>query len=252
MRTKMLFIGIFLFFSAISTPCYSQKVSKLDTITDTNVDPYKYICHQSIHRDRLLGDRYFQSTGFLIARNVVLTAAHNLYSVTGSRVDKITIHPGRYKDTYSYDSVTISGLTNCKNTTRVNPRFKFGKVSYDFAIIIIPENLLVNKNWPSASSFELDPSYVLNNGEKINVAGFPASGGYDGSIMTYQNQEAEAVNQTTIPHNLDTQTGNSGSPIWVEKNGKKIVVGVHTYAELATKLTTDAITMINNWIISAK
>lgn len=249
MKQKLFLLWIVML--SIITITNAQNVSKLDTITDTSVEPYKYICYQHIHRARALKDRYFQSTGFLIARNVVLTAAHNLYSVTGSRVDEITIFPGGYKNNYAYDSITISGLAKCRNVIRVNPKFNWGKVSYDFAIIIIPEDLLAKvKNWPDDSSFELDSNNILNNEDIINVAGFPASGGYDGSIMTYQNQKVEFIDQTTLPHNFNTQTGNSGSPIWIEKNGKKKVVGVHTYAGLATKLTPKAIAMINAWIVN--
>jgi V8-like Glu-specific endopeptidase len=52
----------------------------------------------------------------------------------------------------------------------------------------------------------------------------------------------------TFNHNFDTQTGNSGSPIWVEKDGRKICVGVHTFGGAATKLTKEDIDLIQSWI----
>lgn len=247
MKYQLLFLFVI---SILSTSqARSQNISTLDTIKDTATDPYRLICYQHIHRKRLLGNSDYHSTGFLIARNVLLTAAHNLFSPTGSKVDRITICPGRFKDKTSYDTIIVSGLTQCKTAVRVNPNFKWKKASCDFAIIIIPEEILNKvKNWPNASSFELDPNIILDKGDRINVAGFPASGGYDGSLMTYQNQDLEDVKEATFHHSFQTETGNSGSPIWVKKDGRLKIVGIHTYAGLATRLTPAAIEMINLWI----
>jgi len=238
----------FLFIS-LTCSCYAQGVSKLDTIETTNIDPYKCVCYQEIERN---GRTTYMSTGFMIRRNIILTAGHNVFSNAFSQVTNIKIFPGRYKESYPYDSIEISSKSSCRKAINVHPSYRFLKkdrIKYDFAIIIIPESILSKATqWPSSACFEIDGNYDLSKGDKINVAGFPASHGYDGSLMTYQNQTCETIYDMTFAHDFDTQTGNSGSPIWVEKNGRKIAVGVHTFGEAGTKLTREDIGMIEKWI----
>jgi V8-like Glu-specific endopeptidase len=242
---------LILFSALIAYQCASGQVkSKLDTIADIHQEPYSHVCYQEIYRVRKFGiDRSFQSTGFLIAPNVILTAGHNLLSNSLTKVTNIKVFPGRYKNEYAYDSIELSGEFVCQNAIRVYPDFYWNKMDYDFAIIIIPDSLIAKtKHWPKASSFILDSSFVLKENEVIHVAGFPASHGYDGSLMTNESQKCGKVNDNNFSHNLDTQTGNSGSPIWVESNGKRIVVGVHTYANVGTKLSEDYIKLIFQWM----
>ncbi len=228
----------------------SQTVKNLDTVTNIKIEPFSQICYQEIYRVRKFKrDRTYQSTGFLIAPNVVLTAGHNLYSDMWTKVTNITIYPGRYKDNYSFDSIELSGEYLCQNSIVVHPKFYWNKSDYDFAIIIIPDSLIKKtKNWPSKSCFTLDTTNVLKQGDTICVAGFPASHGYDGSLMTFEVQKCGNVKDKTFTHDFDTQTGNSGSPIWLETNGQKKIVGVHTYAVTGTKIDKEYIKMILNWI----
>ncbi|MCW3071585.1 MAG: hypothetical protein JWO44_1475 [Bacteroidetes bacterium] len=227
-------------------------LTPLKIITNTNVEPFSHICYQQISRKKIFRSSNYMSTGFLIRRNIILTAGHNIYSNAFSTVSNIKIFPGRYKETYTYDVIEIPGTELCQASIRVHPNYSFtknNKIDYDFGIIIIPEAILKNtKNWPTAASFELDKLYTLEPGHEIHVAGFPASHGYDGSLMTAQQQACGNVNEKTFSHEFDTQTGNSGSPVWVEINGKRIVVGVHTFAEAATKLTLENIDHITKWI----
>lgn len=246
MRLILILLIIAFFF----IPTRSQSVKQLDTITKTTLEPFSQICYQEIYRVRKLKkDRTFQSSGFLIAPNVVLTAGHNLYSDTWTKVTNIVIYPGRYKDNYSYDSIELSGESLCQNSIVVHPKYYWNKAAYDFAIIVIPDSLIKKtKNWPSKACFTLDTTYVLKQGDTTSVAGFPASHGYDGSLMTYEVQKCGNVNEKTFSHEFDTQTGNSGSPIWVEANGQKKIVGIHTYAVTGTKIDKEYIQMILNWI----
>jgi V8-like Glu-specific endopeptidase len=234
----------------LSQVTWSQSFSKLDTITNTSVEPFSQICYQEIFRVRKARvDRTFQSTGFLIAPNVVLTAAHNLYSNSLTKVTNIIIYPGRYKNQYSYDSVEISGEYFCRNSIRVHPNFYWNRINYDFAIIIIPDSLIKKtKRWPTKSCFTLDSTYKLKKGDTIRVAGFPASHGYNGSLMTHEIQQCGNVESKSFSHEFDTQTGNSGSPVWVEINGDRKLVGIHTYAEAGTKIDGEYVKLILDWI----
>jgi V8-like Glu-specific endopeptidase len=241
------FVSLAIFYST-----KGQVIKKLDTVVNTSIEPFSQICYQEIYRVRKFKkDRPFQSSGFLIAPNVVLTAAHNLYSDKWTKVTNITIYPGRYKETYSYDSIELSGELICQNTIMVHPNFYWKRANYDFGIIVIPDSIIKKtKNWPTKSVFTLDTAFVLKQGDTISVAGFPADPKYkyDGSLMTYEVQKCGNVAAKTFSHEFDTQTGNSGSPIWVEINGERKIVGVHTYAVTGTKIDKEYIKMILSWI----
>ena len=228
----------------------AQLSSKLDTIRNTTVEPFSQVCYLEIFRVRKAKrDRYFQSTGFLIAPNIILTAAHNIYSNSLTKVTNILIYPGRYMEQYSYDSIEIPGETLCQRSIRVHPKFNWNRADFDFGIIIIPDSILKKiKHWPASSCFNLDTNYHLLESESIHVAGFPASHGYDGSLMTSQVQQCGKVLTNTFSHEFDTQTGNSGSPIWIETNGRRNIVGIHTYAGVATKIDSKYINLILEWI----
>lgn len=243
----------FCLFCGIWNSGYAQTISKLDTIANTGVDPYNCICYQEIERSQFLkGKTTFRSTGFLIKPNVILTAGHNVYSNGFSNVTNIRLFPGRYKETYASPPIEIPSKKLCSKAIRVHPSYRFSKrnrINYDFAIIVIPQTIIdTARDWIKTACFGIDKDYELKKGDQINVAGYPASHGYNGSLMTCQAQDCEDIYNRTFSHDFDTQTGNSGSPIWVNVNGKRIAVGVHTFAGAGTKLTKEDIDMISDWI----
>jgi V8-like Glu-specific endopeptidase len=229
---------------------FSQVVTKLDTITETTNDPFNQICYIETYRDRIfLRNRTYKSTGFLIAPNVILTAGHNLYSNKLSKVTNIKIVLGRYKENAAFDVIEIKGEFICQNTIIVHPNFKWNRINFDFGIVIIPDSVLENiANWPSTVSFKLDKKYELKIGDTLNVAGFPANNGYDGSLMTNESQICNNIIENKISHKFNTQTGNSGSPIWVNVNDERLIVGIHTYANSGTLLDKKHIELIQKWI----
>lgn len=223
--------------------------SELKIVTETNQLPYNLICAQEIYRSRILGGRNFYSTGFLIAPNVILTAAHNIYSTSLTKVTNITVYLGKHKDSSAYDPITIPGKDLCQRAIKVNPKFSWNKGEYDFGIIVIPNSILQQGvNWPKEKFFQLDKKFILKKGDTLHVAGYPANNGYDGSVLTTQFELCDKIYKDTFSHTLDTETGNSGSPIWVESEGQYKVAGVHTYAELGTLISNLDIEMIENWI----
>jgi len=235
-----------------SDPLFAQTPAKLDTIEKTKVGPFDQVGYQLISRKRRLRkDANFHSTGFFIAPNVILTAGHNIFSTGWSKVDRIEIRPGRYGDSTSYDPIVISGEAACQAAIRVHPDYDFGsknRIRYDYGIIIIPEHLIRNRRWPTRAAFELDSNYVLREGDSLHVAGFPASGGYNGSLMIYQKDTCGNIRTRSFEHDFDTHTGNSGSPIWVEVNGRRIIVGVHTFGGAGTTIARDDVQRILGWI----
>jgi len=234
----------------------AQFPSPLDTITKTTSDPYDKVCYLYITRAHPFGSGYYESTGAFIAPNIILTAAHNIYSPVTSKVTKITIVPGKYYKTRPFDSLVIKGENACDLAIRTHPNYSFlmrsaNRMKWDFGIIIIPDDVLKsNPKITSAQAFVLDTTYVLKEGDTLNVAGYPADYdyGYNGNFMTHQSDLCGRVYPKTFYHQLDTYRGNSGSPIWVNVNGKRIIAGVHTFENAGTRLDKDDLDILYGWL----
>ncbi|MGC4041919.1 MAG: trypsin-like serine protease [Flavobacterium sp.] len=236
----------------------AQYPTELQTISTATVNPYNNICYLHIYRNRFpKPDDWFKSTGFFIAPNIILTAAHNIHSVWGSKVSKIEISPGKYYSNFPYQTVTIDGKAECKKRIRTNANYSFtsgSRIKYDFGIIILTKEELRQLNLPNTDSFSLDPTYQLKKNDILNVAGYPADpdAGYNGDFMTFQQDLCGEIDEKKFGHNLDTFTGNSGSPIWVENGTKRIIVGVHTFGNAGTLLDKENMNILLEWIAQNK
>jgi V8-like Glu-specific endopeptidase len=216
MKQTLIVLGILFPFQA-----FSQMPTKLDTIVKTEQPPYNKICFLHVYRHGIHGGSWYASTGFFIAPNIILTAAHNIHTVWGSKVSAIEIVPGKYYEHYPYDSIEIKGENNCDNAIRTHPNYKFSnrqseRIKWDFGIIIIPEKKLEDSpKIGRDQEFVLDSMFTLRQGDILNVAGYPADPayGYDGDFITFQQDKCGQVSTKTFSHQLDTYTGNSGSPI---------------------------------------
>lgn len=76
-------------------------------IDDTNIEPFNQICYIETYRLRTLKSRKYKSTGFFISPNVILTAAHNVFSNSLTKVTKIKIIPGRFKENSTFDIIEL-------------------------------------------------------------------------------------------------------------------------------------------------
>lgn len=257
------FIVIVLFLAMVGFApgdVYCQMPSRLDTIVETTVTPYNNVCFLRIKRNRVFGSAHFVSTGFFIAPNIVLTAAHNIHSAFNSKVSYIEIVPGKYFANQPYGNLVISGIDACEAAIRSHPSYKFSdgwstRVKWDFGIIIIPQTVLAqNSVLRGTTTFILDTNYAVKPGDTIRVGGYPANpdAGYNGDFITTQQDTCLSVSAKTFRHRLETQRGNSGSPIWVERNGKKIIVGVHTFSNTATRLDRDLLALLSRWMAQAQ
>ena len=233
-----------------------------DTIVNTNVEPFYHVNWQEAFRNRnfltFKGDYSPSSTSFFINKNFILTAGHNLKTDFLSRIDWLKVIPGKYKDDHASDEFKINGRKKLNKHKRLHPKFSFLKkstkrIKWDYALVYIPDDYLDAKLRNNANQFfELDASYKLKEGDKIFIAGYPADGEnkgkYYGDLMIYQVGTVQNINGNIFYHNFYTEKGNSGSPVWVEKDGRRIVVGIHTFPNKATYLNSENIKIIKDWM----
>lgn len=250
---RRLFLNIFFLFSITLSYSQNSSTEKLKEIKNTTVKPFNKICYQNIKRNKILkwGGRK-HSTGFFINKNFILTAAHNVHSQFLSNVKEINIKIGRYGDNQLHETITISGKENVKKHVRTPKKYSLTKSlkkrrKWDFAIIYVPDSLLP-ENFKWNDEFIL-PEKALKEETNIEVAGYPADleKGFDGSKMFYQKGNIKQYNKY-YTHNFETAGGNSGSPIWTNKNDNNIILAIHTFSGSGTLIDDENIAIIKKWM----
>ncbi|PKV51901.1 V8-like Glu-specific endopeptidase [Aquimarina sp. MAR_2010_214] len=248
----------------IITPIVAQEVevNELKTIENTELSPFNQICYQHIRRNKILWyGGWAESTGFFIDKNFVLTAAHNVHSQFLSRVKEIKIKIGRNGDSQIYPTIQIKGKDIISKYVKTSENYGFlkgykKKVQWDFALIYIPDELLP-EGYTWNEEFSLGNDETLVN-ETIELAGYPAAGqigdtdySYDGSKMIFQSGKIEPKGKW-YKHDFITHGGNSGSPLWVTKNMKNIIVGIHTFGGSGTLIDDESLQLIKSWMLEIK
>ncbi len=191
-------------------------------VSDTAVAPYKSIVLLIMK----YGDAWYRGTGFMVKDNVVLTAAHNLYSQEKEcPADKVFI-VAESKD---------KAHVRCGGKLSV-PLEYVGKASddghYDWGLIKLNEPMsdigVINVAEAADVSAE-----ALRDGL---IAGYP---GVVKGAETCDMWQAEGLidsyysSSQTLDYKISTSSGNSGSPVMVIYKGRRTAVGIHVMGSVA-------------------
>ncbi len=193
---------------------------------------FESVCYQKTIRGKWPFKANFNSTSFFISKNFLLTSAHNIVK-TYREVNWLNIAPSRIGKTFHFGNFSMS--VNSSIHFRAFPKYDMDNKStrslYDIALVYIPNKILEkNQNFPSLNSLTiLNDISSLTIGEKIYCAGYPASNQHKNRYrMTLDTSEIIEIKEHSFKHNLDTATGNSGSPIMVKRNDKFFVIGINS------------------------
>lgn len=133
---------------------------------------------------------------------------------------------------FTYKQCEVDCSTDKVVTKTVEEGYTFiGKISTpddtDWAVI--------QTNKTKGLPFDNELSVNLPISTKLQLLGFPyGRGGEDMSAPSPISSHAEVaregldVDNTIMTSNVDSQPGNSGSPVFVKKNNKYIVIGIHS------------------------
>ena len=185
-------------------------------VLDTALDPWNKICSLEITAgdgSNLIG------TGWIAGPRLILTAGHCVFDSTyNGWVDSITVIPGRNGDCEPY------GRFVAKDYYSLEKWILSGDENFDVGAIILEEDVGLELGY---FSFGYYPDDFLRS-QLINISGYPASV-YGEEQMHHANRVCE-VKKHKIYYDVDTEGGQSGSPVWFypDPDMKPVVVGVHS------------------------
>lgn len=187
-------------------------------VSNTGTSPYKFVTKLVLK----YGNQYLRGTGVIVGHNAVATAAHNLYGRTRGKVSYLT----------ECDSVTIY--------TTANKAFAASKGTYDFSA-----------SWKSSGGASNDYAIIPANGVSTNIGicgikaastnivgssitipGYPSYyKGSGNSIMLTHNGSVARQSGSMLYYTIDTDDGNSGSPIFQGT----MLCGIHAYGHNSSR-----------------
>lgn len=171
--------------------------------------------------------RTYRGTAFLEGPNLMVSAGHCLYGdVTNDGdyqdnlfnprfPDEITYYPARNGNQTPYGSVAVTEIhleksyyTNCEK---------------DWGCCTLATNIGNSTGWYGKIS-----NYYVS-GKEVNTWGYPGTKGYEmwkatGTLTAFES------NGIYYRYNMDTEGGQSGSPVRVDLDTGSYVCGIHTYS----------------------
>lgn len=190
----------------------------------TNI-PWRMICQLIITRRD--GGRS-RCTGWFIAPRTVMTAGHCVYSHTGGGWPKqIEVIPGMNAALRPFGSAVGTSFHSVKGWTDGK------KPTHDYGCILLPKSqpLGSKTGWFGFGALSTKSLRRL----LVNNSGYPGDKAF--GTQWYNAGRITKVMARRLQYMIDTAGGQSGSPTWRYKNGKRHAVGVHAYGGCPNKST---------------
>lgn len=219
---------------------------------DPTAYPYAYVVKLLMYKS---GSSY-HGTGIMINENSIITNAHNVHGK-----DSILVYPGYSKgDKAPFGFATV----RCKPGKNIFYPKEYEVDSlhrfYDFAVMKFQNVQLYDRVLQSSGGkfFDLGWEEDLRS-ESLNISGYPyfrwfelwkprsARVHYHNTTNQYSISEVVLLN-----YRLGTRGGSSGSPLWIEKNGRLIVIGIHKsgsgFHNQGIYYDSERLRLLNGWV----
>jgi glutamyl endopeptidase len=202
-----------------------------DRVQIVNTSNYPWRVHSSLLITARDGSNWI-GTGWFIGPHTLITAGHCVYiknSGIPNRdgwVTAIRVMLGRNAAQLPYGSVvshkfyTVNGWANN------------GDENYDYAAIIIPSELGNQTGWFGFGVFS-DADLTAS---VANISGYP--GDKPEGTQWYGHHQVASVSPTKVRYDVDTMGGQSGSAVYIIRNGQRIGIAVHAYGGPTTNSGT--------------
>lgn len=187
--------------------------------------------------------RYYSGTGFMIDDYAVLTAAHVITSKNKEEeIKNVIVHAGYTNENIMY------GTAKVIKTYVLSEWVKTPSIYYDMTLLIVD-----NPIGRVTGKLKLSDNVKLD--DYITTSGYPGEENENIKIghQYYSSGKIVKVTNKNLYYDLDTEGGQSGSPIFNKNND---VIAIHTNGfnklnsykfNLGLRLTSSNIETINEW-----
>lgn len=217
---------------------------KIDRTLDV---PNRWVCRLTIPSVVPTEQSYGAGSGVLISPRHVLTAAHVLVSVDdpGRKTvgGRLRVEIARNGQDKPFESAGISGwhvdprsVVRVRNGWRLQPQHDIGLVTLKKDVSGWQERRLgrcrlgfwgIQGPCGVRSEVGIDPNLIV--GQTANVTGYPGEKP-EGTMWTGDGAISYDTRLDMLLHTIDTKPGQSGSPVWLMRNGVACLVGIHSGA----------------------
>lgn len=218
-------------------------------VPDASADPWRRICQLDLNGPKGM----FKGTGWLAGPGTVITAGHCVHypPFFDGWADSIDVAAGRTADSLPFGRVRATHFSTVTVWTEGQD------ADFDFAAIHLDE--------PLGERTGLFPLAGLPDdqlvGRLVNVSGYPTD--KEGAQVQYFHaNRIMAATTRRLFYDVDTVSGQSGAPIWVQDapDGPPLCVGIHAYgipgtpldlhvtANSAPRFDAGVLTVLREWV----
>ena len=190
-------------------------------INNTTKFPWRTICSLQI---TAADDRRYIGSGNFIGPHTVMTAGHCIYMHKhGGWVKSIKVVPGANGSHKPFGFSIATRFVTVKGWIR--KRYK----KYDYGAVILRSNNLGKKvGWMGFAALRWINLIRL----RVNNAGYPGDKSF--KTMWWNCNRIVAVTARRVFYKLDTYGGQSGSPVWRYRKGRRHQIAIHAYGGVSS------------------
>lgn len=184
----------------------------------------------------------YRGSGFLIGPRAVATAGHCVYlHAQGGWARKVEVIPGSNGTSRPHGSAESVQLRSVQGwVTSKLPES-------DYGCIVLPQNAFGGRSLGSFGFAALTPAQLV--AQPAVLAGYPGDKPF--AEMWGMARKVKTVGPKTLAYDIDTVGGQSGAPVYVKKDGTRLVVAIHNYGAAsgnsATRITQPVYERLLAW-----